>query len=277
MQLTHLRYFNAGYCVQNEYFTGTGTLRWRRFSAVFLSFKHPVHGQCLIDTGYGPTFLRIAKRTFSGWLMRHLLYTPAKQPVFQAGFLSSLGIQPEQVSHVFVSHYHADHIGGLDQFPTSQIVCRSEPLYELQSLSPWKQLDNGFLSQLIPHDFLTRVAPVDESRFSIVPQVDSAIPSYDYFGDGSVVLMDLPGHARGHTGYLLNTEQGRIGYMVDAFWDTRTFEQSRRLPFPSRRVQHDPFQYQLTLDRLRDFQKQAGVPLLACHCQTTQSYVENPH
>jgi glyoxylase-like metal-dependent hydrolase (beta-lactamase superfamily II) len=277
VHLTDLRYFNAGYCVQNEYFTGTGTLRWRRFSAVFVAFEHPVHGQCLIDTGYGPTFLQIAKRTFSGWLMRHLLFTPANQPVFQAGFLSSLGVQPEQVSHVFVSHYHADHIGGLDQFPTSKLVCRPEPLRVLQSLSPWKQLDNGFLPQLIPHDLSARLAPVEESRFSIVPHIDSAIPSCDYFGDGSVVLLDLPGHACGHTGYLLNTAQGRIGYVVDAFWDTRTFQQSRHLPVVSRRVQRDPFLYQQTQDRLRELQKQAGIPLLACHCPTTQSYVENPH
>ncbi|MBL8818120.1 MAG: MBL fold metallo-hydrolase [Planctomyces sp.] len=272
--LTNLKFFNAGYCMQNEFLTGTGTFRWRKFHAVFASFEHPVHGKCLIDTGYGPMFLEATAR-LPGWIMRNLLFTPYRQTVFEPDFLSRLEIDPQQISHIFVSHFHADHIGGLSRFRESQFVARTESLQWLETLSPWKQLHHGFLPQLLPDNFLSRCLPVAEDRFRETPDVAGRIPAIDYWGDGSLILLDLPGHARGHTGYLLNTDRGRICYAVDSFWDSRTFEKARRLPLPARRVQYSIVDYMETQHRLREFAASTQVPVLACHCERTQQYVAN--
>jgi glyoxylase-like metal-dependent hydrolase (beta-lactamase superfamily II) len=277
MLLSHVQFHNAGYCFQNEYFTGTGTYHWRKFQAVFVSFEHPVHGRCLIDTGYGPAFLE-ATRKLPGWIMRHLLYTPSRQPVFSEGYLQQLEIDTAQISHVFISHFHADHIGGLcvqgkNRFPNARLVHRVQPLQWLKTLNPWVQLDQGFLPQLLPDRFSQDGRAIEESAFTDNSAVTSLFRTLDFWNDGSLILMDLPGHAIGHTGYLLNTDQGPIGYVVDAFWDSRTFDQNRRLPWAARRVQHNLSDYESTQEKLRQFRQMTGIPLSACHCKTTQRYV----
>lgn len=276
MMLTNVQFHNAGYCLQNEFFTGTGTFRWRRFYAVFVSFEHPLHGRCVIDTGYGPAF-SAATSHLPGRIMRHLLMTPRGQSVFNSDFLTSLDIFPEKVTHVFLSHYHADHIGGLSRFSSSKVVCRPQPLHWLQQLSPWKQLHNGFLPQLIPDDMEQRLLAVEESQFEtgrmVVPDVVSDISTTDYWNDGSLMLMDLPGHGIGHTGYMLNTDQGMLCYVVDAFWDIRTFDQKKDLPWPARQVQYSMTEYRATQEKLRQFRESSGIALIACHCGTTQKYV----
>lgn len=276
MRLKNLRFLNAGYCVQNEYLTGTASFRWRRFHAVLLSFEHPVHGHCLIDTGYGPRFL-VATARYPARLMRQVVYTPTHQPVFKSSLFPRLGIEPDTISHIFVSHYHADHIGGLTLFPSSRFVARSEPLEWLRSLSRIGQLHNGFLEELLPSDFMARCESVEESRFHVSSSArPGQIPSFDFWNDGSLILLDLPGHAIGQTGYILNTEKGHVCYAVDAFWDYRAFDREHRLPFLARRVQHSEDQYELTQQRLREFRTATGIPVLACHCLRTQEYVENP-
>lgn len=276
VQLKNVQFHNGGFCFQNEYFTGTGTFRQRRFQAVFVTFDHPVDGQCMIDTGYGPAFLNATAR-LPGWVMRHLLYTPSDQPVFHRQPLASA--QPPVVTAptIFLSHYHADHIGGVTEHPASRFICRPEPLALLRQFSPWKQLHHGFLPGLLPNDFDQRVDAIDNSRFTSNPAFFDDLLTLDYWNDGSLILLDLPGHALGHTGYILNTATGPIGYIVDACWDTRQLMQGKRLPWISRQLQQDPTAYESTQQRLMALHRRTGIPLLACHCERTQAYVQHPN
>ncbi len=274
--LRNVRFLNAGYCIQNEFLTGVDTFRWRRFYAVCMTFDHPVHGRCMIDSGYGPRFLDATAR-LPHRLMRYIVYTPTRQAVFGDSFLSSVNIDPAKISHLFISHYHADHIGGLSRFPFSRLVARLKPLKWLQGLSRIKQLHNGFLEDLLPTDFHARCEAVDEDRFSPHSPYHPEIPAIDYWGDGSLILLDLPGHAIGQTGYILTTDRGTICYAVDAFWDVRAFEAEKRLPLLARRVQHSMKDYDTSLRRLRELHAETGIPVLGCHCKKTQAYAEHSY
>lgn len=61
----------------------------------------------LVDTGYDPA---VARRRG-----RDLLIEPVEA-------LRQLGIAPEQVSTILVSHFHYDHIGNLAAFPDAELV-----------------------------------------------------------------------------------------------------------------------------------------------------------
>jgi len=56
----------------------------------------------LVDTGTGPTLAK--ERGFKG-------FVPPEQMV------ARLGIKPEQVTKVIITHMHFDHVGGMENFP----------------------------------------------------------------------------------------------------------------------------------------------------------------
>lgn len=100
--------------------------------------------------------------------------------------LAKLGVKPEQVSLVGISHYHFDHIGQAADFPQAKLLIGqgdfdilSRPGQEARAklLSPWLQKD---------------------------AKVEKITGDYDVFGDGSVVMLDLPGHTPGHHGLLVH-------------------------------------------------------------------------
>ena len=234
-RLKNVRFINHGSCWQSQYFTANGRWSFRRFQAVAVCFEHPTHGRCLIDTGYGPSYLR-ATAGFPARLARWLLPVDRKSAAFSmAGdFSRQLGISLDQIKFVFISHFHGDHIGGLDLLPHCQVVYRSAMLTQLKTLSHRQQLTHGFFSELIPSDLDSRTIPIDEAdwrpdvlqdcewacypRFDAGRATEQALQAIDFWGDGSLVLFDAPGHAMGHMGFLLNTHPRPIVYAVDAFW-----------------------------------------------------------
>jgi len=66
-------------------------------------------------------------------------------------------------------------------------------------------------------------------------------------------LVDLPGHAPGHTGFAFRTHDGQFFYIADACWDRDAMLTGRRLPAVSRWLQDSAEAYADTQDRLRRF------------------------
>ncbi len=99
--------------------------------------------------------------------------------------LARIGVKPAQVSLVGISHYHFDHIGQAAEFPQAKLL-----------------IGQG------DFDVLSRPGQEERAkRFSPWLRPDAKIEKvngdYDVFGDGSVVMLDLPGHTPGHHGLLV--------------------------------------------------------------------------
>lgn len=99
--------------------------------------------------------------------------------------LAKIGVKPAQISLVGISHYHLDHIGQAADFPHAKLLIGKgdfdvlgQPGHEARTklLSPW--LQKG-------------------------AKIEKATGDYDVFGDGSVMMLDLPGHTPGHHGLLV--------------------------------------------------------------------------
>lgn len=105
--------------------------------------------------------------------------------------LATLGLKPEQVRYLGVSHYHFDHIGQAASFPKATLLIGEED---------WKVLSGGGVPGLADPSM---VAPWLKDGST----VDVVRGDKDVFGDGSVVLLDMKGHTPGHLALLVRLKE----------------------------------------------------------------------
>jgi glyoxylase-like metal-dependent hydrolase (beta-lactamase superfamily II) len=224
--LDAVRLLSAGSCLHPAAMTRRGA-PWRphRFPAGFALIVHRRHGAILFDTGYGARFLR-ATRALPNRLYRWLTPLELSEDGTAAAQLAALGVAPDDVTHVVVSHFHADHVAALRDFPAARIVCSREAWASVRGRSGIGALRRGFLAELMPDDAAARMQFADAR--SAVP-LENALarlgPGRDLFGDGSLVAVALPGHARGQIGLLLrDAPDGPVFLIADAAWSHEAYE-----------------------------------------------------
>jgi glyoxylase-like metal-dependent hydrolase (beta-lactamase superfamily II) len=275
-------FFQSGHCSQFARLTGVKSWKWIRFYAVFAAVRHPKYGLSLIDTGYSPVIWDVTRR-LPHRAFRWLLPIKLDAMLSPAPILACHGIPIDDVQRIFVSHFHADHIGGLRDFPKAKMIYRNTGLEGLLTLTPWQQLHQGFFPGLLPDDFQSRGETLNESQLvagamqgmGLAPEFN-AFHAVDYFQDGSLWIVDLPGHAVGHTGYLIRAETGWIFFIVDACWNVNVLMKEGRLPKFSHRAVYDMAAYDQSQNHLRRLAHGAeDVRLIACHCPLTQAFVKN--
>jgi glyoxylase-like metal-dependent hydrolase (beta-lactamase superfamily II) len=117
----------------------------------------------------------------------------AKTPLVDQ--LAKLNLKPEQIKYVGVSHYHGDHIGQAGSFPSSTLLIGK---------GDWDALSNA------PPGGMANPAPV-KHWLSGGGKVEPVPKDKDIFGDGTVVMLDMPGHTPGHHSLLVKLkEKGNV-------------------------------------------------------------------
>lgn len=243
---------------------------WRRvpLKVRYGFFRHPTAGAVLIDTGYGPSVTQgprsLALRLYNRVLGPSLLADGQPETV-----LRRLGLKPEDVSTVIVTHFHADHVAGLNLFPKARIVAKVEVLRTILKQSAYKNLRHGVFSELLPPDLASRVEDVDGVAVREAPF--GLGRGRDLFGDGSVLAVDLPGHAEGHFGLCFANLPVPLLYAVDAQWCAEALEEGRRPGFPASLIADDPSALAESTRRVLAF-RQAGGEVLLCHDPAESRY-----
>ncbi|KAI8986265.1 beta-lactamase-like protein [Trametes punicea] len=109
------------------------------------------------------------------------------------------GIDPKDVQTIVLSHLHFDHIGDAAPFVNATFVI-GEAGREL--------LENGYPANP-KSDILQSTVPLERTRFLPSSAFDTSIGpfprAHDYFGDGSLYLIDATGHLPGHLNVLART------------------------------------------------------------------------
>ncbi|KAJ4993265.1 metallo-beta-lactamase superfamily protein [Stagonosporopsis vannaccii] len=101
------------------------------------------------------------------------------------------GIPLTELSAMIWSHWHWDHHGAAEQYP-SHVKVVVGPGFKRDFMPGYPTDPNAFL---LDADFEGR--EVHEIEFSNSFKI-GGFQAYDYFGDGSFYLLDTPGHAVGH-------------------------------------------------------------------------------
>ncbi|MGI8705475.1 MAG: N-acyl homoserine lactonase family protein [Sphingomicrobium sp.] len=128
--------------------------------------------------------------------------------------LKQIGVTPEQIELVGISHYHGDHTGQARNFPNSKLVIGA---------ADWEAL-KGTGEQL--ND--TRE---DLAHWLTGPGKAVPVPSdIDIFRDGSVLMLAHPGHTPGHTALLVRLASGPVLLSGDQYHFT---EQVKNRGVPS--------------------------------------------
>ncbi len=120
------------------------------------------------------------------------------------GELEKLGVKPNDIKFLAISHTHPDHIGNVELFPNAML-----------------------LVQKLEYDW---PLPFGVGRFKPEHPVTKLAGDHDVFGDGSVTILSTPGHTPGHQSLLVKLPKtGAIILSGDAAHFKENFD-SRRIP-----------------------------------------------
>jgi glyoxylase-like metal-dependent hydrolase (beta-lactamase superfamily II) len=101
--------------------------------------------------------------------------------------LAQLKLKPDQIKYVGISHYHGDHIGQVGLFPKSTLLIGKGDWDALTAAKPNPGVDPAPFANWISGGGKVEPATLDK----------------DVFGDGTVVMVDTPGHTPGHHSLLV--------------------------------------------------------------------------
>ncbi len=260
-------FFKTGYCTHPEAITLRGA-PWKnvKFPALFALIQHPTQGNILYDTGYASRFFKETKRFPNRIyaLITPVFFQPEQSAVEQ---LQQQGIAPEEISYIVVSHFHADHISGLIDFPKATFLCDRAAYDAVKHKQGISALKAGFLPGLLPPDFAARAQFVDYSpTVPLFPNLfDTA---FDIFNDGSLLAVELPGHATGQLGLIFTDSHQQTHFLVaDACWSSQAYQELTEPLAIAQLIFANPSEYRVTLKKLHQLhQQRPDLHIIPTHC-----------
>jgi len=205
----------------------------------------------------------IPSGTFPNAFNAFLIKTPEQNILVDAGRnsakllsnLHSVGINPDQIDAVLITHMHGDHIGGLLEndkaaFPKAKIYI-SQPEYDY-----WTD-DNTMQQRSLPapkvivayKDNINLFQPntLGKDLYELLPGV-SAIAAY--------------GHTPGHTVYLIESNDEQM-----LIWGDLVHAMAIQMPYPSVAVTFDVDSKQAVImrEKVLDYVSRNSIPIAGMH------------
>jgi glyoxylase-like metal-dependent hydrolase (beta-lactamase superfamily II) len=144
---------DTGHCLAHEHVLIEGGARKEvACHSIVALLGHPQHGWLLWDAGYAPHMLA-ATEHFPYSLYRLVTPLRLRPELAVAAQLPSLGLTPADVSAIVISHFHADHLAGLQDFPLSRFLALPEAYASVAQRRGLAALRRAFIPSLLPRIF----------------------------------------------------------------------------------------------------------------------------
>ncbi len=234
--------------------------------ALVALIHHSREGWLLFDTGYNTERLAQATARLPFRAYRQLLpaYSRPEQSVVCQ--IARFGLSPGDIRHIIVSHFHPDHAGGLCDFPQARFVCDRAAWDDTQARTGFAALRQGLLPALLPNDFAERAQFCDD--YSDGTNLPGLGKTRDVFGDQSLLLVPLPGHARGQIGlFIPQSPRGPVFLVADGAYLMRSIRENKPPGAITNLFADDSKAVVQTVSRLHEFhQARPDVALVPTHC-----------
>ena len=180
---------------------------------------HPGAGPVLVDTGLHPSVAvdprqnlgRLGAQLFGEIDMEPSQATPAQ--------LRALGIEPDEVTTILMTHMHLDHASAISEFPAATFLLS---LREWRAATGPRPALHGYVRGQFDHAFDYRTLDFDRGADSFA----SFGQSFDIFGDESVRVVSTPGHTDGHMSVIARLRAREVLLAGDAIYTLRTLRES---------------------------------------------------
>jgi N-acyl homoserine lactone hydrolase len=113
--------------------------------------------------------------------------------------LAEIGLKPNDITYVAISHTHGDHIGNLGLFPNSTILMQ-------RAEYTWISSPDG------PNANVNQLKALARKLMGPPKHLQLLDGDTDVFGDGSVTLVSTPGHTPGHQSLLVHLKNS--GFII---------------------------------------------------------------
>lgn len=220
----------------------------------------------LWDTGYASWFEHYTR---SGIFRLYRQVTPVRfDPARSlARQLDAHGLVGDDIRAIILSHFHADHVAGLRDFPGVRSICSGEGWRLVRGLRGFSALRQAFVPGLIPPDFESSLQFIES--FPTLRLTEALAPfTHGYVlpeSDGEIILVPLPGHAAGHIGAFVMTDEGWTLLAADAAWAPANYQELRGPSAMANLVMADPTAYRHTLEQLNQLWRNGEVTIRLCH------------
>jgi N-acyl homoserine lactone hydrolase len=206
------------------------------YGPYFLFLVEHEQGRVLFDTGVHPKWLDTPDDTDGTFQLE------VTEDHLVTRRLATLGLKPEDISHVIVSHLHFDHAGGLKFFPHASIYTNTA------------ELRFAYWPAVFQREFY------DRDDFDHPMNWVTVTGEHDVFGDGRVVILPTPGHTPGHQSLAVELASGMHVLAGDAsYWSSKMRE--RRLPA----ILWSPDEMVRSWEKLEELERLRGARLIFTH------------
>lgn len=205
--------------------------------------EHP-RGRLLIDAGVGKRVR--AHLSTTPFLLRTLAELTVKLPTVDA--LGGRGLQATDVEGIVLTHSHWDHVSGLADLRGVPVWITPEELAHARSDD-----EGGKLYRQLEAE-----GPFELRELSFAGEAFGPFErSHDFYEDGSVVIVPMPGHTPGSVGVFVTDAAGKRALIIgDTSWTKEGVDWPAEKPWLARRmVDHDASQVRKQLVLLHQLQR----------------------
>jgi glyoxylase-like metal-dependent hydrolase (beta-lactamase superfamily II) len=180
------------------------------------------------------------------WDTGHAMTAPNVAPkVSLVDQLAQLKLNPDQIKFVGISHYHGDHTGQVASFPKATVLIGKGDWDAISAPTPAQGVNAAPFAGWIKGE----------------GKVEPLLNDKDVFGDGSVIVLNTPGHTPGHHSVLVKLAQtGAVLISGDAVHFRENYD-SNGAPW----FNFDRAQTLASIDRLKKIAANAKATVIIQH------------